>query len=164
MRGFRLRTLVCVSALSLLMGCAAINNDEVRMAQRPRFELPPQASDSIRLIIYRPQVLVGMWGRPVVLINGRKMLGVLSESLLDPGSVFVVDAPAGSTQVTWLQARQTVPSAEPIVFKEQKGATRFLRWTLKPTYGYLELVTEEVARGEIGPLRYMGYRKVEVTE
>ena len=29
---------------------------------------------------------------------------------------------------------------------------------LRPTYGYLERVEEGVARNEVGPLRYMGYR------
>jgi len=105
-----------------------------------------------------------MWGRPFVIVNGQMMVTSLRDSLLDPGSVFVVDAPENHTQVTWLQSRQTVPSTDPLVFQGLPGATRYLRWTLKPTYGYLELVPEDIAREEIIPLHYMGYRNVVVTE
>ena len=159
----RLLTPLCAFAMLLLLGCAA-NNKEGRTAQRPRLGPPAQASNSLRLVIYRPQALVGMWGRPFVIVNGQMMVTSLRDSLLDPGSVFVVDAPENHTQVTWLQSRQTVPSTDPLVFQGLPGATRYLRWTLKPTYGYLELVPEDIAREEIIPLHYMGYRNVVVTE
>lgn len=116
--------------------------------------------DSLRLIIYRPQTLVGMAGRPQVVINGQTMLTVLNESLLEPGSVFVVDAPAGQTRLSWVQSGKTESNTDPLVFNGLNGAIRYLRWTLKPTYGYLELVDEGKARDEIGPLRYMGYRNL----
>jgi hypothetical protein len=116
--------------------------------------------NSLRLFVYRPQVLVGMAGRPVVVVNGRKMLTALTESMLEPGSVFIVDAPADHTRVDWIQFRNAEASSNPLDFTGLAGATRYLRWTLKPTYGYLEPVSEDVARSEIAPLRYMGYRNL----
>jgi hypothetical protein len=105
MTRYRLLAPLCAFAVFLLFGCATSNNNEGRTAQRPRLGPPPQTSNSLRLVIYRPQTLVGMWGRPVVSVNGKMMVTALSESLLDPGSVFVVDAPADHTQVAWLQSR-----------------------------------------------------------
>lgn len=114
----------------LIAGCATGSNTDDLPAQRARIEPPPQPPNSLRLIIYRPQTLVGMSGRPVVVVNGRNMLTVLKESMLEPGSVFVVDAPAERTQVGWIQSRQNKLNTDPIVFAGLSGETRYLRWTL----------------------------------
>lgn len=128
--------------------------------KRPRLEPPAQPPESIRLIIYRPQTLVGMAGRPVVLVNGRRM-GIqgspVNENFLQPGSVFVVDAPAALTRVAWIQSGQSRPGEEVITYRALPGEKRYLRWTLQPTYGYLQEVGEAVAGQEVGPLRYSGY-------
>jgi hypothetical protein len=150
--------LLLVSGALLLAGCST--TAEVRPAERARLEPPQQPAESIRLVVYRPQTLVGMAGRPVVVVNDRRM-GIegspVNENFLQPGSVFVVDAPAALTQVRWLQSKQARPSDDVITYKDLPGATRYLRWTLKPTYGYLQEVGESVALEEIGPLRYSGY-------
>lgn len=147
-------------AFLFIAGCAPSNHTGALPAQRPRIEPPLQTPDSIRLVIYRPQTIVGMSGRPVIVINGLHMLTTLRESMLDPGSVFVVDAPAQHTQVAWIQSKQAGLNSDPIVYADLRGETRYLRWFLKPTYGYLQQVDERVAFEELAPLRYMGYRKL----
>ncbi|MEW5787553.1 MAG: hypothetical protein AB1899_06845 [Pseudomonadota bacterium] len=138
----------------LLSGCST------SVPVRPRIELPAQPGSSIRLVIYRPQTLVGMWGKPTILVNGQPM-GIrgspTNANFLAPGSVFVVDAPASLARVGWIQTGKTEPDAQEIVFRDLPGATRHLRWTLKPTYGYLQEVEAGSARDEIGPLRFTGY-------
>lgn len=151
-------TALLLSGALLLAGCASTADG--RPAQRARLEPPPQPAESIRLFIYRPQMLVGMLGKPVILVNGQRM-GIqgspVNDNFLEPGSVFVVDAPASVTRVGWIQSRQTQPSADVITYTDMPGARRYLRWTLKPTHGYLQEVAEAVAVEEIGPLRYNGY-------
>lgn len=141
-----------------LTGCAAV--PDIRPAGRPRFEPPPQPADSIRLFIYRPQTLVGMAGKPFIVVNGRRM-GIagspVSENFLQPGSVFVVDAPAARAEVRWIQSGRSEPSPEAIVYAGQAGARRYLRWTLKATSGFLHEVEEAPAVQEIVPLMYSGY-------
>ncbi|MBL8381988.1 MAG: hypothetical protein JNM90_02860 [Burkholderiales bacterium] len=143
-----------------LAGCAS--GPEVRPAGRPRFEPPPQPADSIRLFVYRPQTLVGMAGRPFILVNGRRM-GIAgspvseNQNFLQPGSVFVVDAPAARAEVRWIQSGRNEPSPEAIVYAGQAGARRYLRWTLKATSGFLQEVDEAPAVQEIVPLMYSGY-------
>ncbi len=151
-------------SIVLLSGCATTDRNDGRLTQRPRIEAPQQAAGSLRLVIYRPQTIVGMLGRPIVVINGHQMLNAVRESMLDPGSVFIVDAPADHANVDWIQHRRNELSADSIVFKDLRGATRYLRWTLKPTYGYLEQVEEDAARQELGPLRYTGYRNLAKAE
>ena len=153
-----LRMLALVALV--VAGCATGNNAADLPVQRPRIEPPPQPPDSLRLVIYRPQTLVGLWGRPVVVVNGRSMITTLKESMLNPGSVFVVDAPAALTQVQWIQSKQAELNPDPIVFTGLAGETRYLRWTLEPTFGYLQHVGEDLARIEMGPLFYTGYRNI----
>jgi hypothetical protein len=140
----------------LLAGCATTSD----FGQRARLEPPQQPMESIRLIIYRPQTLVGMLGKPVVFVNGQQM-GIkgspVNENLLEPGSVFVVDAPATLTHVSWLQSSKAQSRGEAITYQGLQGVKRYLRWTLKPTYGYLQEVDEVIAAEEIPPLRYTGY-------
>ena len=151
---------VLACAFLLIAGCSTGNNTGGLPSQRPRIEPPLQPPNSIRLIIYRPQTILGMSGRPVIVINGLSMLTVLRESMLDPGSAFVVDAPAEHTQVGWIQSKQTELNSDLIVFAGLRGETRYLRWFLNPTYGYLQQVDESVALEELGQLRYMGYRNL----
>lgn len=142
----------------LLAGCATPSGSHP--SGRARLAPPPQPADSIRLFIYRPQTLVGMMGRPVVFVNGRQM-GIpgsaVNENLLQPGVVFVVDAPAALTRVSWLQSGKASPGKVEIVYRGLPGTRRHLRWTLEPTYGYLQEVDEAVAAKEIDALRYNGY-------
>jgi len=150
--------------LFVLAGCTTTTDMESRTAQRPRIEPPQQVHNSLRLIIYRPQVLVGMLGRPVVVINDQKMLNFLNESMLEPGSVFVVDVPSEQTKLGWIQSGKTESNVDPIVLQGLGGAQRYFRWTLRPTSGYLQQVDESVAREEIGPLYYKGYRNLVVAK
>jgi len=149
---------VLVASGALFAGCSTA--PEVQSPRPARLDLPSQAVDAIRLVIYRPQTLVGMWGKPIVLVNDRPM-GVqgspVNENFLQPGSVFVVDAPASLTRVRWLQSRQAQPGDDVITFQGLPGATRYLRWTLKPTSGFLHQVDERTAVEEIVALRYTGY-------
>jgi hypothetical protein len=160
MKSQRLFILILVCIPLVLAGCVAPADKENRNSQRPRIEPPQQVQNSLRLIIYRPQSIVGMMGRPVIVINGQKMLTVLNDSMLEPGSVFVIDAPSEQTKLTWVQSGKTESTVEPLLLKGLRGAQRYFRWTLRPTYGYLEQVDESVAREEIGPLIYMGYKNV----
>jgi hypothetical protein len=142
----------------VLAGCATTAGHAP--SQRARLAPPQQPADSIRLFIYRPQTLVGMMGKPAVLVNGRQM-GIagspVNENLLQPGSVFVVDAPATLARVTWRQSGKAEPDGDEIVYQGLPGTQRYLRWTLKPTLGYLQEVDEAVAAKEIAPLYYNGY-------
>lgn len=153
-----LLTVLLLSGACLLAGCAS--TADCSPAQSGRLEPPQQPAHSLRLFIYRPQTLVGMLGRPVVLVNDQRM-GIqgspVNDNFLEPGSVFVVDAPASLTRVGWIQSRQTQPDADVITYQNLPGARRYLRWTLKPTHGYLREVAEAEAVEEIGPLRYNGY-------
>lgn len=57
-----LRTLLATlfaSGAVALAGCST--TADIHPAQRARLEAPQQPTDSIRLFIYRPQTLVGMW-------------------------------------------------------------------------------------------------------
>jgi hypothetical protein len=141
----------------LVAGCstaAMVRPDQG--SQSVLFPFPPQAADSIRLIIYRPQVLMGMWGKPAIIVNGRRM-GIagstVSENFLQPGTAFVVDAPASLARVQWIQSGKTEPSEEAITYTGLAGAKRYLRWTLKPTYGHLAEVDEASALEEIRTIR-----------
>lgn len=155
--------------LTLLLACASISlagcstTTEVQSVQNGRealFPFPQQPAESIRLIIYRPQVLVGMWGKPVVFVNGQRMgnLGSpVTENHLQPGTVFVVDAPASLTRVGWSQSGQGEATDKAITYTGLAGARRYLRWTLKPTYGYLQEIDEASALEEIAVLRFSAY-------
>lgn len=125
-----------------------------------RADLRPQPADSMRLYIYRPQSIVGMWGNAIVIVDGMRMGNPANptvENLLLPGAVFVVDTPAKPTRVWWDQSGRGEETQ--LVFELDPAASRvwFLRWDLKPTFGYLRTVDELQARGEIEPLGFSGY-------
>ena len=154
------RVMLAVAA-TLLNGCST--TAEVQPAGSKRaalFPFPQQAAESIRLVIYRPQVLVGMSGKPVIFVNGQRMGNPgspVTENHLQPGTVFVVDAPASLVRVSWSQSAQREPSDKAISYTGLSGAKRYLRWTLMPTYGYLQEIDEAKAIEEIGSLRFSAY-------
>jgi len=141
-----------------LFGCAGVSDGA--LVQRPRMVLPQQPADSIRLFIYRPQFLLGSAGKPVVFINGRQ-LGVpgspVNANFFEPGSVSVVDAPAPRARVTWSQSARVPPGAEVIEVQGVAGTQWYLRWALRPTFGYLQAVEASEAEREIGGLLFGGY-------
>lgn len=161
MKPWILLTLLLASATISLTGCSTtVDVQPVRNGREALFPFPQQPAESIRLIIYRPQVLVGMWGKPVVIVNGQRMgnLGSpVTENHLQPGTVFVVDAPASLTRVWWSQSGQGEATDKAISYTGLAGAKRYLRWTLKPTYGYLQEVDETSALDEIAPLRFSAH-------
>lgn len=147
----------------LLGGCATTpaSQPAQNVSRAAVFPFPQQPSGSIRLIIYRPQVLVGMWGRPMVFVNGQRMGNAgspVSDNHLQPGTVFVVDAPAALTRVGWSQSAQQAEAIDQAIsYSGLPGATRYLRWTLAATSGSLKEVDEASAIKEIGPLRFSAY-------
>jgi hypothetical protein len=161
MKALRLPALLLTCVSLSLAGCATTAEVRpVRDAREALFPFPQQPAESIRLVIYRPQVLVGMWGKPVILVNGQRMGNPgspMSDNHLQPGTVFVVDAPAALTRVGWSQPGRDEATDQAIAYSGLAGATRYLRWTLKPTYGYLQEVDEARALEEIASLRFSAY-------
>lgn len=156
MHFYKLIAASMVSVASLLAGCATTSDID----RRVHLESPQQSMESIRLIICRPQTLVGLLGRPVDIVNGQQM-GIkgspVNENFLEPDAVFVVDAPGTLTCVPWLQSSKAKSSGEAITYQGLQGVMRYLRWALKPTYGYLQEANERIAAEEIPRLRYTGY-------
>lgn len=161
MKSWNLLKLLLAAVSISLTGCSS--TAEVQSTQNERqalFPFPQQPAESIRLIIYRPQVLVGMWGKPVIIVNGQRMGNPgspVTENHLQPGSVFVVDAPASLTRIWWSQPSQGEANDKAISYIGLAGARRYLRWTMKPTYGYLQEVDEASAVEDIAPLRFSAY-------
>lgn len=152
--------LAMVSVAGWLGACATGTESPSQPRRMPRFELPQQPEGSVRLYIFRPQGIVGMWGRPVILINGQKLVSTLTESLLDPNSVVVADVPADRIRVTWMQSSKSTENTDPLVLAGPAGSSLYLRWTLKPTSGHLQQVSESEARSELSPLFFKGYRNL----
>jgi hypothetical protein len=159
---------VVVAALSasVLPGCSSTTAARaVQESQMPRYaqarsELPALRDDAVRLYIYRPQAIVGMWGAPVVLVNGTRMgnpSNPVAENLLLPGAVFVVDTPARATRATWIQSSRGEETDKAIDLDPQSARTVYLRWDLKPTYGYLQPIEPKQALAEIESLVFTGY-------
>ena len=153
-------------AIALLCACSTSPRfGGLEMATLPNYSdasllIPVQQSNAIRLYVYRPQTFVGRWGRPTVIVDGKKMnrpLNPEGNSMLVTGSVFVVDAPKTITQVSWLQQGTKEESAQVLVLPQGESRTLYLRWELKPTYGYLSVIDEKTAITEIQSLRFSGY-------
>jgi len=161
MKSWGVITLVLALAGILLNGCATNGESQsVRGSREALFPFPQQPAESIRLVIYRPQVLVGMLGRPVVIVNGQRIGNPgspVTENPLLPGTVFVVDAPASLARVWWWQSGQGEAADKAISYAGPAGARRYLRWTLSATYGYLQEVEEVPAIEEIASLRFSAY-------
>lgn len=152
--------LLAVSAISVTGCSTTVEAPPVRNGAEGLFPFPQQPADSVRLVIYRPQVLVGMWAKPVIVVNGQRIPKPRSpamEDYLPPGAVIVVDAPAALTRVEWSQPGRGAPTDEAITYTGLANATRYLRWTLKPTYGYLQEADEASAIEEVRRLRFGGY-------
>jgi hypothetical protein len=122
--------------------------------------IPAQAENTMRLYIYRPQSMVGMWGSAIVIVNGA-WLGdrnnPVIENKLIPGAVFVVDVPAAPARVWSYQSGRGEDLDSALELSPAQSRTWFLRWTLKPTYGYLRAVDEREALAELESLRFSGY-------
>jgi hypothetical protein len=124
-----------------------------------KHRIPLRPNGYTRIYVYRPQALVGMFGSPVVIINGRWMGNpkTPSDNLLLPGTVFVADASADVTRVWWHQEGKGEETDKAISLPLAEGSTWYLRWGMKPTYGFLEVVSEREAISEIERLRFSGY-------
>jgi hypothetical protein len=162
---FRMAALVTLSAC-VAAGCSSTT--VVRGLQQSRMtpyteakaDLRPQPADAIRLYVYRPQALVGMWGNAIVIVDGTRMgnpANPTAENLLLPGSVFVVDTPARATRVWWVQSGRGEETELALTLDPAQSRVWYLRWELKPTYGYLRRVDEAQAHAEIESLGLSGY-------
>lgn len=172
-----------VSAQSLV-GCSSVSTGEshtqsdlnttltpitwVRVGQQLALEsyekakgtIPPQPPESVRLIIYRPQGIVGMFGKAIVIVNGKWMgnpADPIRQNMLLPASVFVVDVPTDVVRVWWVQAGRGEEVDKALELSSAKARTWYLRWSMKPEYGYLDPVDEERAKAELTSLRFSGY-------
>ena len=129
-----------------------------------RSSIPAQTENTIRLYIYRPQSIVGMWGSAIVIVNGT-WLGDRKNPVIDnkliPGAVFVVDIPAAPARVWSYQSGRGEDVETALQLSPAESRTWFLRWTLKPTYGYLRTVEEREALAELESLRFSGYVTLE---
>jgi hypothetical protein len=151
---------------SVLAGCSTTT--VVRGVQQSRMTpfaeaqagLRPQPADAMRLYIYRPQTVVGMWGNAIVLVDGKHMGNPANptvENLLLPGAVFVVDTPVKVTRVGWVQSGRGEETELVLDLDPAQSRVWYLRWDLRPTYGYLRRVDDAQAQSEIAPLGLSGY-------
>ena len=136
---------------------------ELPAYREARATIPAQAEDTMRLYVYRPQAMVGMWGSAIVIVNGT-WLGDRESPLIDnkliPGAVFVVDVPAAPARVWSYQSGRGEDLETALQLLPAGSRIWFLRWTLKPTYGYLTAVDEREASAELESLRFSGYVKL----
>ena len=105
-----------------------------------------------------------MSGTAVVIIDGKWMGDAkhsFDNNLLLPGAVFVVDTPADVVRVWWYQGGKGEETDKALSLRSTEGRTWYLRWGMKPTYGYLEITAEEKAVSEIESLRISGYVRLE---
>ena len=123
-------------------------------------EIPSSPPGYTRIFVYRPETFIGMWGTAVVIIDG-KWMGDKEHSfdnnLLLPGAVFVVDTPEDVSSVWWYQVGEGEETDKALSLRSTEGRTWYLRWGMKPTYGYLEITAEEKAVSEIESLQFSGY-------
>jgi len=175
MKKFIMATIVSLAVAAFSTGCAYAPTwvgVGTRVYQRSEIELFAVAKSKIpllpigytRIYIYRPQVFVGMFGSAVVIINGKWMGDIkdpFDDNLLLPGAVFVVDSPVDVTRVWWYQTGKGEEAEKALLLKSTETRTWYLRWGMKPTYGYLETVSEQQALTEIEPLRFTGYVRLE---
>lgn len=160
-------TLSLVLAVSLLTSCAstttivrAVQYESLQPYSQARASLPEGPAGSLRLYIYRPQAFVGMWGGAIVIVNGRWFgdpANYITDNMLIPGSVFVVDVPKGAARVTWAQPGRPEGTDMPLDLSSATSAVAYLRWTLKPSYGLLEQAPAEKGAREIESLRFSGH-------
>ena len=161
---------VMLAALIAVTGCGSPTLVRLeQQAELPGYRearptIPVQAEDAMRLYIFRPQSMVGMWGSAVVIVNGA-WLGDRENPLIDnkliPGAVFIVDVPAAPARVWSYQSGRGEDRETALQLVPAQSRTWFLRWTLKPTYGYLTTVDEREASAELESLRFSGYVKLD---
>jgi hypothetical protein len=122
--------------------------------------LPPGYT---RAHVYRPQAFVGMLGNPVVIVDGVWTGDAKSpvDNRLLPGAVFVVDSAADPMRAWWYQDGRGEETDRTLSLPSTTARTWYLRWGLKPTYGFLELVAEPQALAEIRSLKFSGYVKLD---
>lgn len=138
----------------------AVQYDSLPSYVQARASLPAQPVGSLRLYIYRPQVLVGMWGGAIVVVNGRWFgdpANYISDNMLVPGTVFAVDVPQGTARVTWAQPARPEGSDAPLNLSSASSPVVYLRWVLRPTYGLLEQVTAAQGSRETESLKFSGH-------
>jgi hypothetical protein len=160
-----------LAGVALLSSCStttvvrAVQLDRLPFHGEAKAQLPPLAADTMRLHIYRPQALVGMWGSAIVIVDGQRMgdpSNPVVDNLLLPGTVFVVDTPARPTRVWWQQSGRGEEVDKAIELAPQASPRAYLRWELAPTYGYLRQVPEAEAAPALDALRFSGYVKLPV--
>ncbi len=155
-----LKRALTVLTATLFASCA-VAPPSASMGPGNRYLDPPeQLKETVRLVIYRPNRFIGAAGRPVVYVDGQPMLNFLKESALEPGTALVVDLPLHASRIQWAAKLNQPIAAESITVEPSGGAKQFLRWTLKPTHGYLEKVDESVALSETSGLLFVGYRNL----
>lgn len=149
----------------LMTGCAStVAVRTAQLSQLPLYAdakqtLPPPPTGTMRLVIYRPQALVGMLGSAIVVVDGHRMgdpANPVVDNRLQPGAVFVVDVPAKPTRVWWLQSGR-VDEDKAIELAPSSASRHYLRWTLAATHGHLSVVPEAQALPDLDGLRFSGY-------
>ena len=158
-----------ITIASFLFGCATPIPSRVEQFSElesyadTKSSIPPQSSNVMRVYIYRPQAFIGMFGSDIVIIDG-KWMGDKSDPVRDnyllPGSVFVVDIPRESTRIWTYDTGRRKETDRVIALSSENKQIWFLRWAMKPTYGYLEIVDEDEAVLEIQKLLFSGYVKI----
>ena len=129
--------------------------DQLEQYSQAAHQIPPLAAGFTRLFIYRPHVFVGLGGNAIVIINGH-WIGDRDDPIKDnkliPGTVFVVDVPSDQVKVWWYQnGKEDFDKA--FTVSSTTSQTHYLRWSLKPTYGYLDQVDQVKALEEISQLQ-----------
>jgi hypothetical protein len=164
------RLISCLIGLllcGLITGCAYATRASQHTALEPysqaKAKIPPQPADSLRLIIFRPQMMTGLFASHIVIIDGKWMgdqKDPFNDNLLLPSAVFVVDVPARLTRI-WAFAPGVGEERErAIELRPTDSHARYLRWTMRPTHGYLQEVGEQQALLELETLRLSGYRNL----
>lgn len=146
------------------IGSRASQLNDLKPYAAAKYEIPSLNPGYTRIFVYRPQTFIGMSGTAVVIIDG-KWMGDKEHSfdnnLLLPGAVFIVDTPSDVARVWWYQGGKGEETDKALSLRSAEGRTWYLRWGMKPTYGYLEITAEQKAVTEIESLRFSGYVRLE---
>ena len=148
-----------------VMGARAYQLNELKPYATAKNDIPSSPPGYTRIFVYRPQVFLGMIGTAVVIIDGKWMGDAkrpFDKNLLLPGTVFVVDTPADVARVWWYQGGKGEETDKMLSLRSTEGRTWYLRWGMMPTYGYLEITTEQKAVREIESLQFSGYVRLEL--
>jgi hypothetical protein len=146
------------------IGSRASQLNDLKPYAAAKNEIPSSPPGYTRIFVYRPQAFIGMSGTAVVIVDGRWMgdsKHSFDNNLLLPGAVFIVDTPSDVARVWWYQWGKGEETDRALSLRSTDGRTWYLRWGMKPTYGYLEITAEEKAVSEIESLRFSGYVRLE---